>query len=108
MDNRAQTFAQAFSHSLHGNIVSKSKSKPTIKALVPQPSAYDRMIDDTLSDHGQLQPGIGTGCHLIAHILYGNIRMLQPSPAGDCLAASTAAKDSILQDYNAKFCGPSG
>jgi hypothetical protein len=108
VDDRAQTFAQAFSHSLHGNIVSKSKSKTTLTPRAPKPSTYDRMIEDILRDHSPLEPVTGTGFPMIADIPYGNIGMPQLPPAGDRLVASTTAKNSIFQDYNAKFRGPSG
>ena len=45
VDDWEQTFEQAFIHSLHGNIVSKSKSKPIVTTPAPQPSAYDRMTE---------------------------------------------------------------
>ena len=106
-DNREQTSEQAFIHSLHGNIVSKSKSKTIITTTAPQLSVYNRMIEDTLLDHSPLQPGAGTSRCVIADIPYGNIRMPQPSSAGNYLVASTTSKNSILQDCNAKFCGPS-
>ena len=108
VDDREQTFAQAFSHSLHGNIVSKSKSKPIVTKLAPQPSAYDRIIEETLRDPTPLTPVTGIVRPKLVDIPYVNMSVPQPSPAGDRIVASTAAKNSILQTYNAKHCGPSG
>ena len=108
VDDREQTFAQAFSHSLHGNIVSKSKIKTSITPRAPQRSAYDRMVEETLSAPTPLENVTGTGRPMIEDIPYVNMRIPQPSPAGDRLIASTAAKNTTLQDYNAKHCGPSG
>ena len=106
-DDREHIFEQCFSHNLHGKIVSRSKSEKNMTKSAPQPSVYDKMIEDTLLAHSPLQPGTGTGSFRIADVPYGNIRMSQPSLDDDCLAASTKAKNTILQDYNEKFGGNS-
>ena len=93
-----------FSNRLHGNIVSRSKFQKNVKKPTSLPTISDMMLDNTSPSSNKLPCTEISKSTRIPQFL-DNPKLSKIWMYGKCLIASTKAKHTILNEYNAKFEG---